>query len=67
MREVFKYPKDNSVSSLRAAFVEALKTAVNQALDSEVLKGSFQKSRIEPDDQSKCFEGLPEIIEINSQ
>ncbi|KAA6352833.1 MAG: hypothetical protein EZS28_051640, partial [Streblomastix strix] len=37
MREVFKYPKDNSVS-FRAAFVEALKTAVNQALDSEVLK-----------------------------
>ncbi|KAA6399163.1 MAG: hypothetical protein EZS28_005305 [Streblomastix strix] len=37
MREVFKYSKDSSASSLRVAFVKALKTAVNQALDSEVL------------------------------
>ncbi|KAA6375776.1 MAG: hypothetical protein EZS28_028699 [Streblomastix strix] len=66
MRKVFKYPKDNFVSSFRAAFVQALKTAVNQALDSEVLKGSFLKSGIEHDDQSKCFEGLPETIEINT-
>ncbi|KAA6365893.1 MAG: hypothetical protein EZS28_038580, partial [Streblomastix strix] len=41
LQEVFRYPIKRDVASFRRALVEALKSAVQQALDSEIIKGSF--------------------------